>query len=84
MKEKIKTYLSLWTIKRFLQLLFGLYFFWEYAKHPNLLALVFGLLMTFQAIMNVGCFSSKGCSTPNTGNKVKYDENQEVDYEEVK
>lgn len=83
MKEKIKTYLSLWTIKRFLQLLFGLYFFWEYAKHPNLLALVFGLLMTFQAIMNVGCFSSKGCSTPNTGNKVKYDENQEVDYEEV-
>lgn len=84
MKEKIKTYLSLWTIKRFLQLLFGLYFFWEYAKHPNLLALVFGLLMTFQAIMNVGCFSSKGCTTPNTGNKVKYDENQEVDYEEVK
>ena len=83
MNKKIKSYLSLWTIKRFLQLLFGLYFFWEYAKHPNLFALIFGLLMTFQAIMNIGCFSSKGCTTPRSNTNIKYDENQEIEYEEV-
>jgi hypothetical protein len=83
MNEKIKYYLELWTIKRVLQLLFGLYFLWENYKHPNIIALIIGIIMVYQAVMNVGCFSSKGCTVPNNKDKTVYDDNQEVEYDEV-
>ncbi len=83
MNDKIKEYLSLWTIKRFLQLLFGLYFFWEYTKESSVFALVIGALMTYQAVMNVGCFSSKGCTVPQTKNTQIYSEDEEVEFEVV-
>lgn len=81
MKDKLRTYFSLWTIKRFLQLLFGLYFFWEYYKHPSIFALFIGALMIFQAVMNVGCFSSKGCTVPQKN--TKYHETDDIEFEEV-
>jgi len=83
MNKKIKTYLSLWTIKRFLQLLFGLYFFWEYMQHASVFALLFGGMMTFQAVMNVGCFSSKGCTVPQNKSDNTIKDTDEVEFEEV-
>ncbi len=79
----MKEYFQLWTIKRFIQLLVGLYFIWEYFQDPSILALIFGGMMLFQSILNVGCFSSKGCSTPK-GKKVEYNENEDVEFEEIK
>ncbi len=83
MNDKIKEYLSLWTVKRFLQLLFGLYFFWEYTKESSVFALFIGVLMSYQAVMNVGCFSSKGCSVPQVKNNKPYCEDEEIEFEEV-
>ena len=80
----MKTYLNQWTYKRLIQLAFGLYFFWEYSKHPSTLAVIFGSIMTFQAIANVGCFSTKGC-TPQIDAKAKenFSEDDEIDFEEI-
>ncbi len=77
----MKAYFKLWTISRFIQLLIGFYFIWEYYQHPSYLALIFGGLMLFQAIMNVGCFSSKGCAIPK--NTESYNEDADIDFEEV-
>ena len=80
----MKEYLSQWTYKRVLQLGVGIYFFWEYNNHPSTFAVVFGSIMTFQAIANVGCFSTRGCN-PNIDQKAKdnFSENDDVEFEEV-
>ena len=62
----LKMYIAKWTIQRFIQLAIGVYFIWNYIEDDAKLSLAFGILMAFQAILNVGCFSSKGCSTPST------------------
>jgi len=59
----LKTYISKWTIQRLIQLVVGSYFIWNYIEDSGRLSLIFGGVMAFQAIFNVGCFSSKGCST---------------------
>ncbi len=77
----MKTYFKLWTIKRFMQLLVGFYFIWKHYQHPSYLALIFGGLILFQAIMYIGCFSSKGCAIPQ--NTESYKEDTDIDFEEV-
>ena len=80
----MKEYISQWNYKRIIQLAFGIYFFWEYSKHASIFAVIFGSLMTFQAIANVGCFSTKGCN-PNVDQKAKdnYSEEDDIDFEEI-
>ncbi len=80
----MKEYFSQWTYKRLIQLGVGMYFFWENYNHASTFAIVFGSIMTFQAIANVGCFSSKGC-TPKIDKKLKEDfnENDEIEFEEI-
>lgn len=80
----MKAYLLEWNYKRLIQLGFGLYFFWEYTQHPALFSLLFGGLMSFQAIFNVGCFSTRGCN-PNIDHKQKeqFSEDDTVEYEEI-
>ena len=80
----MKEYFSLWTYKRLIQLAVGIYFFWENYQHPSTFAILFGSIMTFQAIANVGCFSSKGCN-PNIDKKAQknFSEDDEIDYEEI-
>ena len=80
----MQEYFSQWTYKRVLQLGVGMYFFWEYNNDPSTLALIFGSVMTFQAIANVGCFSTRGCN-PNIDEKAKetFSEDDEIDFEEV-
>ena len=45
----------------------GIYFVWNYVEDGSKFSLFFGGLMLVQALLNVGCFSSKGCSTPEQG-----------------
>ncbi len=82
----MKEYLSKWTIPRIIQLVVGIFFLWDYFTDHGSLALAFGTMMFAQAALNIGCFSSKGCST-----NPSYDEKDlsavsnemEVEYEEV-
>ncbi len=62
----MKDYLNKWTIQRVIQLVIGSYFIWNFIEADGKLSLAFGIIMLFQAIFNVGCFSSKGCSTTTT------------------
>ena len=80
----MNSYFSKWTIQRVLQLVVGLYFSWNYVEDGQLLSLLFGGMMTFQALTNVGCFSTKGCAVPNSDSDADYSENDEIDFEEIK
>lgn len=62
----MKEYLNKWTVQRLIQLIIGGYFIWNFIEAEGKLSLAFGIVMSFQAIFNVGCFSSKGCSTTTT------------------
>jgi hypothetical protein len=44
-----------------------MYFIWNYFEDGSNFSLAFGGLMLFQSMLNVGCFSSKGCNTDNKG-----------------
>ncbi len=81
----MQEYLNKWSYKRLIQLGFGVYFFWECIQNFSIFALLFALLMSFQAIFNVGCFSTQGCN-PNIelSKKDDFSENDEIDFEEVK
>ena len=59
----MKNYINKWTYKRLIQFTVGLYFIWNYVEDGSNFSLAFGGLMLFQSLLNVGCFSSKGCST---------------------
>ena len=61
----MREYINKWTYKRVLQSLVGIYFIWNYFEDGSQFSLFFGGLMLVQALLNVGCFSTKGCSTPN-------------------
>ncbi len=82
----MKEYLSKWTIPRGIQLAVGIFFLWDYFTDGGSLALAFGTMMFAQAALNIGCFSSQGCST-----NPYYDEKDntpipdeaEVEYEEI-
>ncbi len=80
----MKEYIRQWTYKRLIQLGVGVYFFWEYSQHPSTFSVLFGSVMTFQAIANVGCFSTRGCK-PNIdeNKKENFNENDEIDFEEI-
>ena len=81
----MKQYFNQWTYKRLIQLGFGLYFFWEYLQHESILAILFGVFMSFQAIANVGCFSSRGCTTNNIQRKNDtFSDDDDIDFEEIK
>ncbi len=66
----MKNYIDKWTYKRVLQLVVGVYFIWNFVEVGGKLSLVFGLLMSIQALLNIGCFSSKGCTTSNVKTEV--------------
>ena len=59
----MKEYLQKWNYKRVIQLLFGIYFLYGFYDDGSFLFLLFGLIMSAQAILNVGCFSTRGCNT---------------------
>jgi len=46
-----------------IQFAVGLYFIWNYIEDGSGFSMAFGGLMLFQSLLNVGCFSSKGCDT---------------------
>ncbi len=81
----MKSYISKWTIARGLQLVIGIAFLVDYFSGKSTFSMIFGGMMFFQAVLNVGCFSSKGCSTPaydNSTNTVNSD-SDEVEYEVI-
>lgn len=59
----MKDYINKWTYKRLIQFAVGIYFIWNYIEDGSNFSLAFAGIMLFQSILNVGCFSSKGCST---------------------
>lgn len=81
----MKNYFNKWTWKRGLQLLVGCYFLWKYQQGSDSLSLFFGLFMAVQAVLNIGCFSSRGCNNtvsehPDSNKPI---DEIEVDYDEV-
>lgn len=80
----MQDYLSKWTIPRLIQLVIGGVFLYDYSADGGRLPLAFGGMMLGQAIFNVGCFSSKGCSTSvDTNDHSPISDEVEVEYEEV-
>lgn len=79
----IKEYASKWTFMRFVQLGIGIAFLVSYIQEGGALSLGFAGLMMVQAVLNIGCFSSQGCSTPPYKDTDKHEMNQEVEYEEI-
>jgi len=77
----LKTYLNNWTWKRLLQLAFGFFLFYKYQESGNIAALLFGGLMILQAVLNIGCFSSRGCSNTVSNHPDKDKELDEIDVE---
>ncbi len=77
-------YIAKWTWQRFVQLAVGSYFLRDYFLDGGMLVLAFGGMMFAQAVLNIGCFSSKGCSTslPN-GDQAVFSEDTEIEYEEI-
>ena len=69
----LQEYISKWTYKRVLQLGVGIYFAWNYVEDGGIFSLIFGGMMLFQALLNVGCFSTRGCSTPDQDSGSKED-----------
>jgi len=60
----LKGYINKWTYKRILQAGLGVFLVYYYTQDHNKFALAFGIFMLVQAFFNIGCFSTKGCSTP--------------------
>ena len=82
----MKDYLNKWTIPRAIQLAIGLFFLWDYFGDGSRLALAFSLVMLVQAVGNIGCFSSRGCSTnvsSSTSDTIPVLNEIEVEYEEI-
>lgn len=80
----LKEYLSRWTWLRLIQLIVGIVFLGNYFDEGGFFNLFFGGMMFIQAALNMGCFSSKGCSTPNYLQANKQDnQDVEVEFEEV-
>jgi len=61
----LENYFNKWNYKRILQASLGIFLIYYYTQDHNIFALAFGFIMLIQALFNVGCFSTKGCSTPN-------------------
>lgn len=80
----MKEYYSKWTFVRLIQLSVGCYFLYQYILGKDVLMLFFGSLMLLQAIFNIGCFSSKGCSISNYSKKEPFSSDIDVIFEEVK
>ena len=78
----MKTYLSQWTISRVIQLMIGIAFLYNYCADESTFSLAFGFMMFVQAVLNIGCFSSKGCNTTisNPTNNLPYNID-DVEYE---
>lgn len=72
-----------WTVSRMIQLLVGIAFITDYMVGKTTFSLVFGGMMFFQAVLNIGCFSSKGCSVPSQKNVKIESESKDVEYELV-
>ena len=80
----MQEYISNWSYKRIIQLGVGAYFLWEYYQHPSTFAMIIGVMMSFQAIFNVGCFSTRGCNTNiDESQKENFSEDDNIDFEEV-
>jgi hypothetical protein len=60
----LKKYIYKWTYKRLIQLFVGLFLIYYSTQDSNLFAKIFGVIMTGQALLNIGCFSTRGCETP--------------------
>lgn len=76
-------YFSKWTWKRAAQLVVGLYFMRDYYLEGGTLVLAFGGMMFAQAVLNIGCFSSRGCSTSLPTKQAVFSEESEIEYEEI-
>ena len=80
----MKEYITKWTWQRAVQLAVGLYLLKDYFLEGGTLVLAFGGMMFAQAISNIGCFSSKGCSTSIASDKqTVFSEESEIEYEEI-
>ena len=75
-------YISKWTLPRLIQLVIGFFFLQSFFEGGEMFGLLFGGFMLAQAVLNIGCFSSKGCSTSYTDKNTDMDLNDlEVEYE---
>jgi hypothetical protein len=58
----LKKYFNNWSYKRLIQLFFGIGLIIYALKTQQLFPKIFGVMMLVQAVINIGCFSTRGCS----------------------
>jgi hypothetical protein len=74
-----------WNFMRWLRLFIGLYIIANSIIDKTYVFALFGLLFTFQAITNTGCgLGSGSCGTPVSKEKDEVNNNNLVEYEEIK
>jgi len=67
----LKKYFNNWSTKRVVQLIFGLGLVLYAVQTQHLFPKIFGVMMLVQAILNIGCFSTRGCSNSEGGKDKK-------------
>lgn len=80
---KMTTILKNWDFMRILRLGMGLWVIYtSFTDHQPLFGL-FGAFFVYQAVMNIGCCGSGGCSIPDN-KRNDNSQTKDIDYEEVK
>ena len=64
----LKSFLSTWTLTRFLGLILGIYFFADFFTSGNFFGLFIGSIVLAQVIFNFGCFAGR-CDVPAPQNR---------------
>jgi len=77
-----KTLLTGWNFMRFLRLGLGIYIAFQAIETISLFFGFVAVFFLFQAITNTGCCGTTSCSVPI--NKDKLDQNEKVEFEEIK
>ena len=77
---KTNPLLEPWDFGRIVRLGLALFLLYDGYKSQEWLFLALGGVFLLMAVLNIGCFGSKGCSTQNTSQSSG---NEEVEFEEV-
>lgn len=80
----MESILKNWGTMRIIRLAVGLYAFYEAIKTPDIILISLASIVTLMAVLNVGC-GAQGCGIPTNNRPTsKIDDQEDIDYEEIK
>jgi len=71
-----------WNFMRILRLGLGIYIAVQAVETLSILSGIVAVFFLFQAVTNIGCCGSNGCTIPTR--KINSDKTEEVEFEEIK